>query len=82
MALTPEGVDVRPYGLDVGRWRNPQAVAHGHGTTPTEVLLDGLKRGGEHWCPSVEDQLEALAPLVAEVERKAQQKRERDHGLG
>ncbi|MGV0790490.1 hypothetical protein [Mycolicibacterium sp. XJ1819] len=82
LALTPEGVDVRPYGLDVSRWRNPQAVAHGHGTTPTEVLLDGLKRGGRLWFPNIDEQLEALAPLVAEHERKAQQKREREHGMG
>lgn len=82
LALTPDGVDLRPHGLDVSRWRNPSAVAHSHGSTPAELLVDGIRRGGRLWYPSADEQQEALGPLVAEVERKAQQKRERQHGLG
>ena len=82
LALIPAGADLRPYGLDVSRWRNPDKVAHGHGETTTELFLDGIRRGGQLWFPNVEDQDEALAPLVTAHERKAQQKRERDWGVG
>lgn len=82
LALTPEGVDLRPYSFDVSRWRNPDKVAHAHGDTPAAMALDGLRRGGQLWYPSADEQIEALAPLVAEHERAAQRKREREHGIG
>lgn len=82
LALTPADAELRPYGFDVSRWRSPAAVQHGHGTTVAEVLLDGLSRGGRLWFPNVEEQHEALAPLVAEHERSAQAKQDREHGLG
>lgn len=82
LALVPAGADLRPYGLDVSRWRNPDKVAHAHGDTPTALMLDGIRRGGQLWYPSSDEQAEALAPLVTAHERKAQRKREREHGIG
>ncbi|ADT97881.1 hypothetical protein [Mycolicibacterium gilvum] len=82
LALIPASADLRPYSLDVSRWRNPDKVAHGHGTTATELFVDGLRRGGTLWYPSADEQAEALAPLVAEVERTAQRKHEQDWGVG
>lgn len=57
------------YGSDwinVGVWRDPRA------TTGTTTLLDGLRRGGQLWYPTVAEATAHAAPITEELRAAAQ----------
>lgn len=59
--------------IDCSRWRDPRISSH-HSRgdeTLVQVLIKGLRRGGELWFPTQGEAIAAAEPIVAESERKA-----------
>ncbi|MGV0633134.1 hypothetical protein, partial [Mycolicibacillus trivialis] len=52
--------------IDVGVWRDPRT------TTGTTGLLDGLRRGGQLWFPTVAEATAHAAPITEELRAAAQ----------